>query len=105
MRAVSGLELTGLAATAAMESMSGSVVDGEANAAEVRLAVTVEQGTVCTGSRGSRGNRPSNAASSLGVAFPPVALRRRAAPFLSGPAAVAMLPVPTAPHSTNAANA
>jgi hypothetical protein len=50
-------------------------VDGDANAAEVRLAVTTEQMTVCAGERGSNGNRPSNAANSLGVALPRAASR------------------------------
>jgi hypothetical protein len=59
---VSGLELAGLAVTAAMESTSGSVVVGAANAAAARSAFTVEQMTVRSGRRGSNGKRPSNSA-------------------------------------------
>jgi hypothetical protein len=63
IRAVSGLELTGLAVMAVMESRSGSVVLGEAKAVEVRVALSVAQITARFGKRGSNGKRPSNVVS------------------------------------------
>jgi hypothetical protein len=98
------LEFDGLAVTAAIESMSGSVVEGEAKALEGRLALTAEQMTARSGKRRSGGKRPSNVANHHGLAFP------RAAPSLaaslpSKPAATAQLPMQPTAHSTSAANA
>jgi hypothetical protein len=101
---VSGFEFDGLAATAAMESMSGSVVDGEAKAPEGRSALTTEQMPARSGKRGSCAKRPANVAANQGLALPKAAARL-AVLFLSEPAAMAKLPIQPATHSRNAANA
>jgi hypothetical protein len=101
---VSGLELSGLAVTAAMESTSGSVVVGEANAAEVRAAVSVAQSTVWTGKRGSNGKRPSRVASKPRVPGP-LAESKVLALLPSASTAMAKFVMQHAANNMNAADA
>jgi hypothetical protein len=65
MRAVSGLELVGFAATAAALSMLGSVALGDAKAADERFADTVAHTELALGRPGSGGNSASSCASAL----------------------------------------
>src|SRR6185437_2512039 len=87
-----------------MESMSGSVVVGNANTLEDRLAVTAEQMTERAGKRGCSGDAHSSAGSNRGVAFAR-AESTIAAIFPSAPAATAELPMQPPTQSTSAANA